>query len=125
MFVAIYRWRIDPDGERDFVANWHRITRLGLAAGSGGSSLFKDAEGCWVAIARWESREARNAAMQNVAGDAADAELSERARRAVLQRFPDQELDGVLDCWMPLPASRAANGAAIDPPMIRPSTIFQ
>jgi hypothetical protein len=110
MFVAIYRWRIDPEGEHDFVANWHRITRRGLAAGSGGSSLFRDAEGCWVAIARWESRQARDAAMRNLAGDAADAELSERARRAVLQRFPDQELDGVLDCWAPLPANPTAQG---------------
>jgi heme-degrading monooxygenase HmoA len=110
MFVAIYRWRIDPDGEHDFVANWHRITRRGLVAGSGGSSLFRDAEGCWVAIARWESRQARDHFLQSLTSDEADAALNERARAAVLQRFPDQELDGVLDCWAPLPPSRAAEG---------------
>lgn len=110
MFVAIYRWRIDPDGERDFVANWHRITRRGLAAGSGGSSLFRDAEGCWVAIARWESRQARDRFLQSLTSDEIDAALSERARAAVLQRFPDQELDSVLDGWAPLPAARAVEG---------------
>lgn len=110
MFVAIYRWRIDPDGERDFVANWHRITQRGLAAGSGGSSLFRDGEDCWVAIARWESREARDHFLQSLVDDEADAALSERARVAVLHRFPDQELNGVLDCWAPLPVSRAAGG---------------
>lgn len=108
MFVAIYRWRIDPAGEHDFVANWHRITRRALVAGSGGSSLFRDAEGCWVAIARWASRQARDRVLQSLTSDAADVALNERARAAVLQRFPDQELDGVLDCWAPLPASRAA-----------------
>jgi len=110
MFVAIYRWRIDPDGEHDFVANWHRITRRGLVGGSGGSSLFRDAEGCWVAIARWESRQARDRFLESLTGDEADAALSERARAAVLHRYPDQELDGVLDCWAPLPPSRAADG---------------
>lgn len=111
MFVAIYRWRIDPNGEHDFVANWRRITRRGLAVGSGGSSLFRDADGCWVAIARWESRQARDRFLQSLNGDEADAALNERARASVLQRFPDQELDGVLDCWAPLPASRAEEGS--------------
>ncbi len=110
MFVAIYRWRIDPDGEHDFVANWHRITRRGLAAGSSGSSLFRDAEGCLVAIARWESRQARDRLLQSLTSDEADAALNERARAAVLERFPDQELDSVLDCWAPLPPSRVAEG---------------
>ena len=102
MFVAIYRWRLHPELEQDFVANWHRITLLGLAAGSGGSSLFKDAEGCWVAIARWESVEARERFLKLMEGDYAEPGMRERARIAVIERLPAQELKCVLDCWAPL-----------------------
>jgi heme-degrading monooxygenase HmoA len=102
MFVAIYRWRLHPEREQDFIANWHRITRLGLAAGSGGSSLFRDAEGCWVAIARWTSREAREHFFQLMEGDYADPGLRERAQLAIIERLPPQELESVLECWAPL-----------------------
>ena len=109
MFVAIYRWRLHPEREQDFVSNWQRITRLGLAAGSGGSSLFKDAQGHWVAIARWPSREARDRFFGQMDGNDAETGMAERARRAVIERLPAEELDSVLDCWAPfLEATRAA-----------------
>jgi hypothetical protein len=107
MFVAIYRWRLHPEREQDFIANWHRITLLGLAAGSGGSSLFKDTEGCWVAIARWASVEAREHFFQLMEGDYADPGMRERARLAIIERLPAQELHSVLDCWAPLDESTA------------------
>ncbi len=108
MFVAIYRWRLYPELEQDFIANWHRITLLGVAAGSGGSSLFKDAEGCWVAIARWTSRAAREHFFQLMEGDDAEPEMRERAALAIIERLPPQELESVLDCWAPFPESNAA-----------------
>jgi len=101
MFVAIYRWRLHPEREQDFVTNWQRITRLGLVAGSGGSSLFKDAQGHWVAIARWPSREARERFFGQMDGVDAHSGMAERARLAVIERLPAEELDGVLDCWAP------------------------
>lgn len=109
MFVAIYRWRLHADFEQDFVANWHRITRLGLAAGSGGSSLFKDAEGCCVAIARWSSREAREQFFQQMEGDDSDRDMRERAALAIIERLPPQELDSLLDCWAPFTAPAGAS----------------
>ena len=110
MFVAIYRWRLHPGREQDFITNWHRITRLGLAAGSGGSSLFRDAHGHWVAIARWSSREARDRFLGQLEGGDDDADVVERARLAVLERLPAEELDGVLDCWAPIhETTRASN----------------
>lgn len=99
MFVAIYRWRLHPELEQDFIANWRRITADGLAGGSGGSSLFRNAQGLWVAIARWPSREARDIFFSQLDGDAAATKMSERARLAVIERLPDEELDSVLDCW--------------------------
>ncbi|WP_329741169.1 antibiotic biosynthesis monooxygenase [Dyella sp. A6] len=107
MFVAIYRWRLHPGLEQDFIANWQAITALGLAAGSGGSSLFRDADGCWVAIARWPSREARTAFFAQLAAEAIDPALGERARQAVIERFPDQELEPVRDMWSVLPGEVA------------------
>lgn len=103
MFVAIYRWRLHPGLEQDFIANWQAVTALGRAAGSGGSSLFRDADGCWVAIARWPSRQARTAFFAQLATGAVDPASAERARRAVIERFPDQELEPVLDMWSTLP----------------------
>jgi hypothetical protein len=105
MFVAIYRWRLHPEREHDFVANWQRITVVGLAGGSGGSSLFRNAQGVWVAIARWPSRAARDQFFGTLDGSDAESEMSVRARLAVVERLPDEELDSVLDCWAPFPES--------------------
>ena len=107
MFVAVYRWRLRPELEQDFVAHWRRITELGLGAGSGGSSLFKDADGCWVAMARWPSRDTRARFFAQLADDAVDPALGERARQAIVERFPDQELESVLDLWCSLPGAVA------------------
>jgi hypothetical protein len=103
MFVVIYRWRLHPEREQDFVANWQRITVGGLARGSGGSSLFRNAQNLWVAIARWPSREARDMFFSQLDGKGAEPELSARSRLAVVERLPDEELDGVLDCWASFP----------------------
>jgi len=111
MFVAIYRWRLHPELEQDFIANWHRITLLGVAAGSGGSSLFKDTEGCWVAIARWTSRAAREHFFQLMEGDDAEPGMRARAALAIIERLPPQELESVLDYWAPFPESNAASSS--------------
>lgn len=108
MFVAIYRWRLHPGREQDFVVNWQRITELGLAAGSGGSSLFKDEQGCWVAIARWPSREARDHFFEQTHNDDAAADMAARAQQAVVERMPAQELDSVLDLWAPFAGATEA-----------------
>lgn len=105
MFVAIYRWRLHPRLEQDFIVNWQRITALGLVAGSGGSSLFRDADGRWVAIARWPSRDARTRFFAQLADADADSTVRERAHRAVLESFPDEELELTLDMWAPMPGA--------------------
>jgi hypothetical protein len=110
MFVAIYRWRLDPEREQDFVTNWQRITLNGLAGGSGGSSLFRNAQGIWVAIARWPSREARDRFFGAFDRSGDDSEMTRRARLAVIERLPDEELDSVLDCWAPF---RDINGSSM------------
>ncbi|MBB6187390.1 hypothetical protein [Rhodanobacter sp. MP7CTX1] len=103
MFVAIYRWRLQAGLEQDFIANWQRITALGLAAGSGGSSLFKGPDGRWVAIARWPSREARTSFFAQLTRDDSDSAMRERARLAVLESFPEEELESALDMSTSMP----------------------
>ncbi len=105
MFVVIYRWRLHPELEQDFIANWQQITELGVAVGSGGSSLFKDADGCWVAIARWPSCDARERAFAGLTSESLDPAMRERASQAVIERLPDQELESVLDLWTTMDAS--------------------
>jgi len=99
VFVAIYRWRLQAGLEQDFIANWQRITALGLAAGSGGSSLFKGSDGRWVAIARWPSREARTSFFAQLGREDAEPVMRERARQAVLESFPEEELESAVDMW--------------------------
>lgn len=101
MFVVIYRWRLHPEREHDFVAHWQRITVSGRIGGSGGSSLFRNAQGVWVAIARWPSREARDRFFGELEGGETGSEMSAQASLAVIERLPDEELDSVLDCWAP------------------------
>jgi len=84
---------------------------LGVAAGSGGSSLFKDTEGCWVAIARWTSRAAREHFFQLMEGDDAEPGMRARAALAIIERLPPQELESVLDYWAPFPESNAASSS--------------
>jgi len=108
MLVVIYRWRLHPELAQEFVANWHRITRLGPAAVSGGSRLFKDAGGCWVAIARWLSRAAREHFFQPMGGDETDRGMSKRAALAIIQRVGPHELESVLDCRAPFTVTTEA-----------------
>ena len=103
-FVAICRWRLKPDVERDFIENWQRITEQARVAGSGGSSLFRDVDGSWVAIARWSSREVRSnffASYHDRVRDDAQVQLMQaKADAAIETRYPAQELDLVLDLWV-------------------------
>lgn len=100
MFVAIYRWRLHPGQEEVFREGWRRITELACGrCGSGGSALFRDRDGTWVAIARWPSREARERCF---AGGSLDAEASALMRAATAAKLPDLELEGDTDLWRPL-----------------------
>jgi hypothetical protein len=54
MFVAIYRWRLRPGMESQFVDGWERVTRaIDAECGSHGPRLHKCADGTWLAYARW------------------------------------------------------------------------
>lgn len=101
MFVAIYRMRLRPGAEAQYEADWHAATRVAIDQfGSGGSSLFREADGTYVAIARWRSREDRQAFFDR---NDFDPVQRQRQRDAVLDSLPGMELDLIDDVWVPFP----------------------
>jgi heme-degrading monooxygenase HmoA len=101
MFVALYRWRVRPEREPDFRRAWRRLTEVIRArCGSGGSALFREPDGTFVALARWPSREAWERAF---AAGSPDVEATALLRDCVLERLPHAELENVEDLWTPFP----------------------
>lgn len=66
MMVFLYRWKIKPDLERQFIDSWSEITAYYREnAGSLGSRLHKGSDGFWYGYAQWKSAEDRSAAFEN------------------------------------------------------------
>ena len=59
MFAVMYRWRLKPGTESEFVAAWADRTRAILETEGGlGSRLHRADDGSIVAYAQWPSRAA-------------------------------------------------------------------
>lgn len=92
MFAVIYRWRLRPGAEQQFVDGWQRVTRaIHESCGSYGSRLHDAGDGTWVAYARWPDAATRDAC------DHGDAEGKRLMRDAVAERFPELTLHVVSD----------------------------
>ena len=62
-FAVLYRWEIEPAHEREFIDRWKAATtQLRQEFGALGSCLTRNAEGAFVAFARWPSEEHRDRA---------------------------------------------------------------
>ena len=62
MFVAVYRWRLKPGMEDQFVDGWQRVTRaIRRSCGGYGSRLHQCSDGTWLAYARWPDAATRDA----------------------------------------------------------------
>ena len=60
MFTVLYRWRIKPGLEQQFLDGWQRVTRaIHTNCGSYGSRLHRCDDGTWLGYARWPSAAAR------------------------------------------------------------------
>lgn len=94
-FAVIYRWRLKPGMEAQFVAAWSRITELYVAHRGGlGSRLHRGPDDIWYAYAQWPTAEARTAAF---AGESLDATARQRMRDAVAESFDEIVLAPVAD----------------------------
>ncbi len=102
-FCVIYRARVHPDKEAQYIAAWSRLTMLIRTERGGlGSRLHRGNDGLWYAYAQWESAEARAAAFALPAVDpAAQADMADMAD-AIIEYFPEILLDPIEDQLMPI-----------------------
>ena len=95
MFVVLYRWKLRPGHEDEFVEAWSRVSDLLLKErGSLGSRLHLGSDGIWYSYAQWPSAEVRQ---QAFAQGPVDAEASGRMNAAILERFQEVVLDSRAD----------------------------
>jgi heme-degrading monooxygenase HmoA len=87
MFVVLYKWRLRPGHEDEFVQAWSRVSELLLKErGSLGSRLHFGSDGLCYSYAQWPSAQARKEAF---ARGPVDSNASERMDAAILERFPE------------------------------------
>lgn len=100
MFCVIYRWRIKPGLEKQFIENWAAVTRFYIEHRGGlGSRLHRGEDGLYYAYAQWNSPEAREKAFEDI------PEMAERVkmRDAILETLPEIRLKAIED-FLLLPA---------------------
>ena len=94
MFAVIYRWRIKPELEKQFIESWSEITEYFLGNfNSLGSRLHRGGDGLWYAYAQWRSSEERSFAFQNMP----EMPAQEKMKEAIEESFPEIRLETISD----------------------------
>ena len=95
MFTVLYRWRVKPELERQFVESWSEITRHYLESfdGARGSRLHQGSDGVWYAYAQWKSDEHR----QNAFAKRPNLPAREKLIEAIEESFPEIRLEIIAD----------------------------
>ncbi|HXA46020.1 MAG TPA: hypothetical protein VNW52_00210 [Burkholderiaceae bacterium] len=91
--VVLYRWKLKPGLEQQFIESWSQGTADLLLHGSFGSRLHKGSDGIWYAYAQWPSAEVRETAFAN----SPDTPVQEKLREAIDESFPPVFLEPVSD----------------------------
>ncbi len=96
MFVVLYRWRIKPNLESQFVENWSaRTAYLREKYDTLGSRLHRGNDGIWYSYAQWESADQRTQAFALEANTISEA--SQKFQEAIEEIFPEIQLEIVSD----------------------------
>lgn len=86
MFTVLYRWRIKPGFEKQFIESWSEITDFYVENfDSLGSRLHRGNDGLFYAYAQWKSAEQRENAFKN----APKLEAGIKMREAIEESFPE------------------------------------
>lgn len=93
-FAVIYRWRIEPSMEAEFVDAWASVTTLLKGRGSLGARLHRGADGIWYSYAQWPDANSRQAAFAK--GDV-DEKAQSVMRSAILETLPEIVLEPIAD----------------------------
>ena len=92
MFAVIYRWRLEPGRESQFIEGWDRVTAaIHSACNSYGSRLHRAADGTWIAYARWPDAQTRERCEHS------EIEGSRMMRQATAEQFDEITMDLVSD----------------------------
>lgn len=94
MLVFLYRWRIKPGLEQQFVESWSAITAYYREnAGSLGSRLHKGSDDIWYAYAQWPAPGRREAAFEKIP----DHPAREKLKEAIDEFLGETELEIAAD----------------------------
>jgi heme-degrading monooxygenase HmoA len=94
MFIILYRWRIKPEKEAQFIEAWSEITAFYRENfDSLGSRLHRSDDGIFYAYAQWETAEQREKAFENSPNSDAGTKMKE----AIEERFPEIRLEMLAD----------------------------
>jgi hypothetical protein len=97
--MVLYRWRLKPGSESQFVLDWSSVTRtLRDERHSAGSRLHRGDDGLWYGYAQWPDVETLNGAFtMPLAGPEAA-----RMRDAIVEDFAPVRLTPLADFLVPL-----------------------
>lgn len=94
MFAVIYRWRVKPELESQFIESWSEITEYLLGNFNAlGSRLHRGGDGLWYAYAQWRTSEERDFAFQNMP----ETPAREKMKGAIEESFPEIRLETISD----------------------------
>jgi heme-degrading monooxygenase HmoA len=100
-FCAIYRWRLHPGTDEQFVRAWSQVTQLLRSErGSLGSRLHRGPDDIWYSYTQWPSAEAK---AQGLALPSVAPEAWQQLRDAIAESLPEIVLQPVVDHLAPLP----------------------
>ncbi len=92
MFVVLYRWRVRPNLEQQFVENWSaRTAYLREKYDSLGSRLHRGSDGIWYGYAQWKSAEQREQVFNAESNTV--SETSQKMREAIEESLPEIQLE--------------------------------
>ena len=101
IFCAIYRWRLHPGMEEQFVHAWSRVTQLLRSErGSLGSRLHRGPDNIWYSYTQWPSAEAK---AEGLALPSVDPEAWQQLRDSIAESLPELVLEPVADHLAPIP----------------------
>lgn len=96
MFIALYRWRIDPELEKQFQDAWSAVTlHYRENYGSSGSRLHRGSDGLFYAYAIWPDNDARQSAFATQ--DEATIAHRELMNSAIVEHCPEIVLETIAD----------------------------
>jgi hypothetical protein len=90
MIAILYRWRIKPEFEKQFIESWSETTEYYMRNfGALGSRLHKSNDGLWYAYAQWKSFADRDLAFK----DRPNLNSRDKMRETIEESFPEVLLE--------------------------------